>query len=220
MSLYTSVRYTQYETETKPWFWWLWNYKIELELWKWLHRSIDDGGGKRTPKKFYAIYFTEEQQSESQSFNPFMMEIFLHIQHTKIYMFSRFNGDQTDPSYIGLATWPAAARSDNSDNVSSHTALPSLPKPCIQSLCNGIVKQAKKNYGSNYGKRDSSILGLSEGKEGPRKAASVSPSAAQRLSDLSHGDPIASLVAALSRIKLWPKTHQDNKQPSTICDNA
>ncbi|KAF8522914.1 hypothetical protein BU17DRAFT_64114 [Hysterangium stoloniferum] len=98
---------------------------------------------------------------------------------------------------IGLATAPAATRSDNSDNDSSHTALPSLPKlpRRMQSHHDAITKRAKKeNYGSNYGERDSSISGLSEGKEEPSKA--------------------------LSNIKLHSKTHQDNKQPSTIRDDA
>ncbi|KAF8512763.1 hypothetical protein BU17DRAFT_69108 [Hysterangium stoloniferum] len=52
------------------------------------------------------------------------------------------------------------------------------------------------------------------------KAASVSPSTAEGPSDLSHGDPIASLVTALSDIKLRPRTRQNNKQPSTIRDDA
>ncbi|KAF8504187.1 hypothetical protein BU17DRAFT_101440 [Hysterangium stoloniferum] len=136
--------------------------------------------------------------------------------------FSRYNGNQTDTGDIGLATAPAAARSANSDNSSSHTALPSLSKSPqrIQSLRDGIAKQAKKNYGSNYGERDRSISGLIEGKERPRKAASVSPSTVKRPSDLSHGDPMASLIAAFSDMKLRPKTLQDNKQRSTIRDTV
>ncbi|KAF8504183.1 hypothetical protein BU17DRAFT_71624 [Hysterangium stoloniferum] len=131
---------------------------------------------------------------------------------------SEYNGDKTDTDDIGLAT----ACSNNSDNDSSHTALPSLPTPPqhIQSLRDGIAKQAKKNHGSNYGERDSSISGLSEGKEGASKAASVSPSTAEGPSDLSHGDPMASLIAAFSDMKLRPKTLQDNKQRSTIRDTA
>ncbi|KAF8512759.1 hypothetical protein BU17DRAFT_96019 [Hysterangium stoloniferum] len=42
----------------------------------------------------------------------------------------------------------------------------------------------------------------------------------QRPRDLSHGDPIASLVTALSDIKLRPRTRQNNKQPSTTRDDA
>ncbi|KAF8493501.1 hypothetical protein BU17DRAFT_72599 [Hysterangium stoloniferum] len=135
---------------------------------------------------------------------------------------SEYNGDKTDTDDIGLATAPAAACSNNSDNDSSHTALPSLPAPPrhIQSLRDGITKQAKKNHGSNYGERDSSISGLSEGKEGASKAASVSPSTAEGPSDLSHGDPMASLIAEFSDMKLRPKTLQDNKQRSTIRDTA
>ncbi|KAF8512757.1 hypothetical protein BU17DRAFT_69103 [Hysterangium stoloniferum] len=135
---------------------------------------------------------------------------------------SEYNGDKTDTDDIGLATAPVAACSNNSDNDSSHTALPSLPAPPrhIQSLRDGIAKQAKKNHGSNYGERDSSISGLSEGKEGASKATSVSPSTAEGPSDLSHGDPMTSLIAEFSDMKLRPKTLQDNKQRPTIRDTA
>ncbi|KAF8512766.1 hypothetical protein BU17DRAFT_96026 [Hysterangium stoloniferum] len=71
----------------------------------------------------------------------------------------------------------------------------------------------QQNYGSNYGKRVGSISGLSEG------CFSVSING-RGPSDLSHGDPIASLVTALSDIKLRPRTRQNNKQPSTTRDDA